>query len=56
MYIQYVYREKKYRLLYYSCHILTCVCLCLAAQEGVLSGRANGPGDLHGEADPLSGQ
>lgn len=27
-----------------------------AAQEGVLSCRANGPGDLHGQADPIFGQ
>lgn len=39
-----------------TCITFVCVCVCLAAQKGVLPGGADGPGDLHGEADPLSGQ
>lgn len=36
----------------FKCDLCALWCL-LAAQKGVLSGGVDGPGDLHGEADPV---
>lgn len=41
----------------YVLYLSVSVFLCPnAAQKGVLSCGADGPGDLHGQADPLFGQ
>lgn len=50
-------RSYTQQCLVWPCEVWRWCFLCrVAAQTGVLSRGADGPGDLHGEADPLSGQ